>query len=216
VDYAAMTIEELAQLASAQDEQAIAELMRRFYQGDDQALARLWECLLNRLLGLARYHLRRWALPEDVAEDLVDDLVIRLLRTRSEERGRWQEGQQVWPWLSTLLRNLVIDHGRRLGRQPTVSLPDEGGEDGGLEEIAVDPDPGPLDALLTGEGAEQLRRCIEGLAPALRELVELRYLHGMQQTEIAAQLGRSDTWVSTRLERARRLLRDCLEQGEGH
>ena len=75
----------------------------------------------------------------------------------------------------------------------------------------------PLEAaehLPAPETAESgLDACLERLSPELRTAVHLYYYEGYTTPEIAGMLGKSESAVRTRLMRARRLLRDYLEEG---
>ena len=55
--------------------------------------------------------------------------------------------------------------------------------------------------------------CLERLSPELRTAVHLYYYEGYTTPEIAGMLSNSESAVRTRLMRARRLLRDYLEEG---
>lgn len=59
---------------------------------------------------------------------------------------------------------------------------------------------------------DSLEQCLDKLSPDLRVAVHLYYYEGYSTPEIAALLHKSESAVRTRLMRARRLLRDYLEE----
>jgi RNA polymerase sigma-70 factor (ECF subfamily) len=78
-----------------------------------------------------------------------------------------------------------------------------------------------LDGLVAAAASEQLEdadcedgsaleRCLERLSPALRTLLRQRYVERQAVKDLAAQHGRSETWVSVALHRSRAALRACL------
>jgi RNA polymerase sigma-70 factor (ECF subfamily) len=82
---------------------------------------------------------------------------------------------------------------------------------GSMEEIEVhDPAPGPESDLARRQSADKLRRAVYRLPVAYRQVITLT-LEGMGYQEIAEVLGISESNVGVRLNRARQLLRDLLE-----
>ena len=71
----------------------------------------------------------------------------------------------------------------------------------------------PEDALLNNEAIEQLTLNIRKLTPAMRQVLELRYIEGYTNKEIADLLGVSESNVSTAIYKARKRLKDMLESG---
>ena len=157
--------------------------------GDDAAWA---EALVDRYgamvyrLAFARTRSREEA--EDVFQEVFLRLVGRRPRFDSEEHAR--------AWLCRVTVNCARSRWRDLFRRRTVPL----------EEAAALAAPAP-------EGAEELDACLERLSPDLRTVVHLYYYEGLSGPEIARILGKSESAVRMRLMRARRLLRDYLEEG---
>ena len=61
-----------------------------------------------------------------------------------------------------------------------------------------------------GEDHGALERCLAGISPALRSLLQQRYVERRAVKDLAVELGRTETWVSVALHRTRALLRTCL------
>lgn len=140
----------------------------------------------------------------DTAEDLVQESLIRAYRAVDRFDGRHPRA-----WLLTILRNTWKNMNRR-GRPVFVDSPEEilprvpaHGADGrtGAEEQVVD---GRLDQRLT--------QALTELVPIRQEVVLLVDVDGLSYQETADVLGVPTGTVMSRLHRARRQLRDRLEQ----
>lgn len=132
----------------------------------------------------------------DVAEDLLQEVYLRLLR--EERAGRTPEA--VRPWLYRVASNLVIDRGRRLatGRR-------------WLERLATrDTADSPEIGILRHELAEDLERALASVSPEAR-IALLMSGHGFSGEEIAAAIGRSYLATRSLMCRARVTLRQRLE-----
>ena len=72
--------------------------------------------------------------------------------------------------------------------------------------------------LATAEGddgddlVQRLRQCLEVLAPRARQALDLHYRDGMSWQGVAAQRGMKPNGTKTLVQRARQVLRDCLER----
>jgi RNA polymerase sigma-70 factor (ECF subfamily) len=127
------------------------------------------------------------------AEDLVQETLIRAWKSLH----KLQNPKAVKGWLLTILRR---ENARRFERyQPQQSaIP--------LEELGdkhQDYD--------TSTEAFALRRALDDLAEEYREPLLLQVVHGLTQQEIAERLGISSAGAGTRLFRARKKLRQVLE-----
>jgi RNA polymerase sigma-70 factor (ECF subfamily) len=86
-----------------------------------------------------------------------------------------------------------------------------------LEEELVDhdlfhfPATGPEEAFLNEEKKERLAKLIRSLPPSLRQAVDYRYIEGYSNIEIADILGISQSAVSTRIDKAKKRLREMIE-----
>jgi RNA polymerase sigma-70 factor (ECF subfamily) len=69
-----------------------------------------------------------------------------------------------------------------------------------------------LEELAAGDHLQALLQCLGELDELPRHLLESRYRDGHAVAEVARQLGRSVTWVTTTLSRLRGRLRECVEQ----
>jgi RNA polymerase sigma-70 factor (ECF subfamily) len=163
-------------------------------EATEEQLARLLESFRPDLMRFAFWLARDRA----VAEDVVQETMLRAWRARSELR----DSNAVRPWLLTIVRreNARLHERKRL---PTVDLD----ELIASQDIALafnDTDPEIAD----------LRRAILGLPDEYREPIVLQVLGGFSTGEIAKELSLTVPAVLTRLFRARNKLRDLYGVGE--
>ncbi|HEV8296173.1 MAG TPA: sigma-70 family RNA polymerase sigma factor [Acidimicrobiales bacterium] len=103
-------------------------------------------------------------------------------------------------WLFTFARRRAIDHGRRERRQ--------GGPPGTLQEIhqrSTSDDPA-AEALERVSATEAAQLVASHLTPEQSDVVLLRVLAGLEVDQVAATLGRPETWVRVTQHRALRRL----------
>lgn len=62
------------------------------------------------------------------------------------------------------------------------------------------------------ELVDRLRSCLEHLQPRARQALDLHYRDGLAWPDVAAQIGLKQNGTKTLVQRARRLLRDCIER----
>ena len=134
------------------------------------------------------------------AEDLTADLFLKVL----SQYPRFDAAKLPFEiWLFRLARNMAVDfyrvHGRRASR--TVGI-DEAAE---VAETAT-----PELRLLENEQALALKKAISGLPEKQRNLVALKYVAGLKNTEIAAITGMTEGHTGVALHRALEKLRKIL------
>ncbi len=144
-------------------------------------------------LQIYRYLLRMTG-RRDVAEDLTQDVFVRVLRaaTPLELAG----GERAW--LFQVARNLLIDWQRRAARNPVTSGPDQ------LPES-------PVEAVAARQDIDlHVREALAQLPDADRDAFLLRVVGGFGHAEIATMSGGSPASVRSRIFRARSALRAAL------
>ncbi len=107
-------------------------------------------------------------------------------------------------WIYTITRNTVIDYYRKQEREP---VPAEL-EDSTLYEAEADA------RLLTEETLEALAEALEQLSKRERDIIILRFYHGLSAQETAKRVGVSYANVRYLQYAALKKLRRCLEQPE--
>jgi RNA polymerase sigma-70 factor len=178
-----------------------SELIRRAQQGDRGAFGELVRLHQARLRAFAA---RFIPCSEDVF-DLVQDAFLKAYRAL----GTFDPRQELGPWLRTICRNQIRNHWRerRVRRNAHLAL-----VDAALEASADTEGDAGHDAL---ERVEALRRCVDELQPAHRELVRDRYARGMAVADLARRLDRSAAALSMVLVRVRAALQKCLARRLG-
>ena len=171
------------------------DLMASVRNGDLGSLGALFE----------RYHLSLFEFLSRItgdrlaAEDLVQDVFVRILKYRASYR----EGASFETWVFRIARNARADYLRRCPRlEPLV------------DEAFNRPEPaeGPGTQLETSRDRARLRRALMMLPEDKRELIVLARYHHMKHDRIAALLSIDVGAVKVRLHRALRELRDAFQQ----
>ena len=155
---------------------------------------------LNSAFTLARYLTRRG----DVAEDLVQEALLRAYRSFDETRS-----SNVRAWLLTIVRNCFLtwrvrnrdESAPRDFGGPGVSLEQDGGE--------AQEDETPESILIRHEDDCTMRFLIEGLPNPFREVLVLRDIEDMSYREIADITGVPMGTVMSRLARARKMFAEA-------
>ncbi len=152
----------------------------------------------------AAYNLARWLTHNDQdAEDVVQEAYLRALRFFESFRGG--DGR---PWLLAIVRNACYDWLRRRGPIDLATPFDE-------EIHSSDASPQtPETELLRRADREAVRRALEGLPVAWREVLVLREFEGLSYKEIAGIAGVPIGTVMSRLARARARLEQQFASAE--
>jgi RNA polymerase sigma-70 factor (ECF subfamily) len=137
------------------------------------------------------------------AEDLVQDIFVRILKYRSTYR----DGGSFETWLYRIARNARADYFRT--RQPLEPL---------AAEAFERPEPGanPMRLLEADRDRLRLKRAMLQLREDKRELLVLTRFRGMSHEQIAGLLGIEIGAVKVRIHRAVKDLREiflCLSDG---
>lgn len=114
-------------------------------------------------------------------------------------------------WLFTIARNHLVDASRRRGTRQAFGY---GGAAEEPDASPLDPDGDePCEILVAEERGRRLRDCLDKLESGRRRVIVGR-LGGEDYAVIADELGISTTQAQSWLFAAKRLLRDCVAEGE--
>lgn len=142
----------------------------------------------------------------DEAEDLSQEVFLRVFRTLKSYRV--EEGFFT-TWLTSLTRNLLIDHYRKT-KKDRVLDPLEDQLPVLEEKMAAGTQ---ADSLARGrEAGEMLQNALARLSPDLREAVIMRDLQEMEYREIAGVLKVPEGTVKSRINRGRAELGKLLKR----
>ena len=193
------------------EDQQTGLLVRRCLGGDATA----WEEIV-RLHNRRIYNLcYRFTNSPDDAQDLTQDVFIKIYRTLGSydvEKGAFTT------WLTTLTRNLLVDHFRRTRQDRLTDSMDAGlreEEDSlSLSDRLEDQAPNPDDRLASKETQKTVQQALARLSPDLREAVILRDLQDLDYKEIAQILRVPEGTVKSRINRGRMELARLLSRNK--
>ena len=122
------------------------------------------------------------------AEDIVQDVFVKLL----EKQPSFESTEHETAWLIRVTVNLCKSRLRSLWRKTTVPL---------------------LDSYPSQSSSQkELMQTVMELAPKYRTVIHLFYYEGYKAKEIAEITGQKESTVREQLTRARRMLKDFLEE----
>ncbi len=129
-----------------------------------------------------------------IAEDLLQDVFVKVVQTIHSDR--YSEEGKFQPWLMRIAHNLAIDHFRKSKRYPTILMEDGSNLFNSLQfaEISIE------DQRVKEETLEMVKKLIEELPEAQKEVLVMRHYLDMSFQEIADQTGVS---INTALGRMR-------------
>lgn len=177
--------------ASRQEEEACYERLMKKY----------WK-LVN-VLALSKVNDRR------EAEDICQEAFLRAFRSLD----KLAHPVAFLGWLLRITRNLATDHLR--SRRSHVSLDVVGEGVGERSRLGCSPDarePGFEREVEQSEEIELVLHALQELPEAYREVVALKYLHGLDGKTMSRVLGEPEGTVRNRLFRAIEKMRSSLEQ----
>jgi RNA polymerase sigma-70 factor (ECF subfamily) len=177
-------------------------LVARLADGDEDALARLYDSTNRIVYGLA---LRILGEPSS-SEEVTMEVYLQVWRTAESydpQRGT------VSSWLVTLVRSRAIDCLRRR-KARRAGLEDH------VDDVVhlSDSRPSPERAVVDAGRARMLAKAMANLSPDQREAIELAFFPGLSHTEVAAQMGLALGTVKTRIRLGMLRLRKLLGQFE--
>ncbi len=166
--------------------------------GDVDAFNRLVAIHQNAVYGFAMSLTRQHALADDVTQETF----ISAFRSISKMRGG-----NFRAWLLRIARNKAYDHFRRQNRRRESSVDED---DAPFLATLTDDNPSPHAVAVNSELREALEHCVGGLSDEHREVIVLIDVQGESYDDASAVCGVNIGTVKSRLNRARRRVRDCL------
>ena len=166
-------------------------LLEMYHQGDREAVSQLLERHARRV----RDYVRIMVKDDDVADDLTQEVLIKVVKVLDE--GRYVDKGRFQPWLLRVAHNRVLDYFRAQKQVKTVNESSSGFDILGSKNFA---EPSIEDTIISEQQAEEVRSLIEQLPVEQREVVKMRYYDGLSFKEIAEHTGVS---INTALGRMR-------------
>jgi len=187
-------------------------LVERCLKGDSFAWTELVKAHHRRVYGLCY----RFTGSASDAEDLTQEVFLKIygnLAAFDLARGTFQT------WITTLTRNLLVDHFRRSRAQRMTDSMDSGwdgdGEETPLSQRLADRQPTQHDRAVHKEIEKMVQEALTKISPELREAVILRDLQDLDYKEIAEVLRIPEGTVKSRISRGRAELARLLERNKG-
>ena len=166
-------------------------LLEMYHQGDREAVSQLLERHARRVRDYVRIMVKN----DDVADDLTQEVLIKVVKVLDE--GRYVDKGRFQPWLLRIAHNRVLDYFRGQKQVKTVNESSSGFDILGSKNFA---EPSIEDAIISEQQAEEVRTLIAKLPEEQREVVKMRYYDGLSFKEIAEHTGVS---INTALGRMR-------------
>ena len=188
------------------NDEADEVLLQAYRAGDVRAFERL----------VARYEkpiwnfLRRFVADAATAEDLLQEVFLRVVKSADE----WRGAAKFSTWLYTIARNLTVDQSRRAVHRNAASLdgPAHAGSDSTatLHDRLPSPDRRADDLASDRETKRRIDEAVAGLPAEQREVFLMREVMEMPFAEIATAVGASEPTVKSRMRYALEKLRAAL------
>jgi len=188
------------------------ELVQLCLNGDDDA----WANLVEEYRGLVYSICYLFCGSTQDAEDLVQDTFVKIwmnLGSYDPSRG------ELKGWIATVTRNQRVDRFRRSGQQRLTDSMDSEGQGSGrwdqsdslpLAQRITDPRPTPHDVAVTSEITAIVSQAVDKISPEMRDVVTMRFVHGLDNQEIAHRLRIPEGTVKSRTNRGRAQLASLL------
>jgi RNA polymerase sigma-70 factor (ECF subfamily) len=205
---------------AASDEDA--RLLAALRAGDESAFMMLVELYQGQLVRVAMMYVST----RDVAEEVVQETWLGVLKGLDRFEGR----SSLKTWIFRILTNIAKTRGVRESR--TIPFSALVAEEAGGDEAAVEPsrfhtsgesegawllppahwDELPEAALSSAETLDMVRRAVEELPPAQRQVIQLRDIDGWSAEEVCNVLELTETNQRVLLHRARSKVRRAIER----
>lgn len=179
-------------------------LLNRYISGESGAISQLVDRHSNRI----RDYIRMMVKDRDRADDILQDTLIKAVRTIDE--GRYVDSGKFLSWILRIAHNQVIDYFRQQKSSRTINESEAGYDVIGSLRIA---ERNVEDRIISEQIEQDVRRLIEHLPEEQREVVMMRYYSGMSFQEIADQTGVS---INTALGRMRYALINLRKMIKDH
>ncbi|GAB3656073.1 sigma-70 family RNA polymerase sigma factor [Echinicola sediminis] len=167
-----------------------SELIAQYRNGSEAA----FEVLVDKYKSRVYTTIYMIVKDQGVAEDLLQDVFVKVIQTLSSDR--YNEEGKFQPWLMRIAHNLAIDHFRKMKRYPSIVM-----EDGSnLFNTLKFADDNVEDRKVKDETYALVRDLINELPESQKQVLIMRHYMDLSFQEIADQTGVS---INTALGRMR-------------
>ncbi len=186
----AESISEQAASGDGNESSPLEVLIGACIAGDRDAMQQIYQQCSGRVYALIVRIVGR----QD-ADDLTQQVFLQMFLKLEQFRG----GSKLETWLYRLATNEALQHLRKKKRQSSQSL-------------VIEPSANDTDHLLESEKLQMLEFALSQIDPELRAILSLKEEQNLSYREIAEALDVPEGTVGSRLNRARKELREQLEK----
>ena len=166
-------------------------LVKAYANGDNQAFDTLLRRHQNRVFNYILNIIKN----KDVADDIFQETFVKAIMTIKQ--GRYTDTGKFSAWLTRIAHNLIIDYFRQEKSENTVSVDQDETDVLNRRDLSEE---NVEDLLVTVQINTDVRRIMDSLPDAQREVLEMRFYRDMSFKEIAETTGVS---INTALGRMR-------------
>lgn len=166
------------------------ELLQRYINGDEKALAILLKTHQRKIFSFIMMRVKNRTLAEDIFQDAFCKAIDSI------KNGKYNEEGKFLPWIMMIANNLCMDHFRRNKRLPTIV--DSDGND--ILNVLKFAEESREDNIIRDQQIMQIKAMVELLPADQKEVLILRHYADLSFKEIAEMTG---TNINTALGRMR-------------
>lgn len=180
-----------------------AEMLERLRDGDNTAMAELYDRYFDRVYSLVFNQVDR---NKEIAEDIVQETFLAALKSAKSFKGR----SSAYTWLCSIAYHKVADHYRRQSRERKRMV-------SGIDVDTVDDEenpgrqPQPDSLIESAETRQVVNEALSRLPWDYRQVLILKYVEEMSVQEIGQVMDRSPKSIEGLLTRSRKALQTQLE-----
>jgi RNA polymerase sigma-70 factor (ECF subfamily) len=189
------------------DSGELKALIRSAQAGDERAFEQILSLIEVPVYRLAFSMLRH----KQDAEDVSQEVLIKLWRTLPDYRFECPLLIYVLKMTRTTVLDLQRKNARRREHEVSLTVEDEDGDRVEMDVTDTSVDANPAEHLTRAERIAEVRRAVEDLPPAERDIIMLKDIQGLSYAQIADLLSMEEGTVGSRLSRARKNLEKILK-----
>ena len=182
----------------------IEALVLKVQQGDEASFAQLFEVWFDRV-----YRYTAYRVEAAECEDVVSDIFLKVVQHLPKYKSR--PGVGFGAWLFRLAHNTIVDWYRR---KKELLGSDLDSEDQDFFAAVVDAQPQPDENTNSLYDYQRVYRFLAKLKPDQREVLELKFLEGFSNKEIAEITGKTEGNIRILQLRALKEMRQYLQSDE--
>ena len=173
-----------------------AQLLEQVTRFDPEGL----QALHNRFYAPVYRYVHFKVADPQASEDLTSEVFVRVLE--GLKRGTaWRTTPDAW--IFGIARNVVVDHYRRRGRQPEVTLD---------ESLIGSTGDGLAGQVMAGEQRQALMQAIDLLTDEQRDVILMRFIEGLSIKDVADALNKTEGAIKGLQHRALNALSEAMHR----